>query len=230
MYLTAHRVWSRTHQREAVHAFLYRHPTPLTTPVDVALVADQEPGELEASHVELAAGGNEVRSYLDIAAVREPSGSELAEILDRLVEVVRATDAPTARSEADDVASRFYANPALIPSRVEEVLALGAALRRLYEASRSKPPLVVHVDDEDKGRAIRLSLDLDSANRIRELLGPDWQIPPSLSIDRGMWTDFEARRGPIFHHLLAVLTGLDAPQIEAIGGVRVMPKPGREIA
>jgi hypothetical protein len=232
MYLTAHRVWSRTLNREGVHAFRYRHLEPLKTPVDVVRVANHEPGELEASIIELPAGGNEVRSYLDIVAVNDLSEGELAATISRLLDAVRTTDAPFTYSQFDDVASRFYAKPTLIPSRVDEILALGSALRRLYERPLPKLPLVVHVESGEQ--SIRLTLDPDSGQRIRELLGPDWKTPPSITIERDPLKDFEAKEGSIFQHsifpdLLPVLTGLDAPQIEALGGVRVMTKTGREI-
>jgi hypothetical protein len=230
MYLTAHRVWSRTLQREGVHAFIYRHSEPLRSPIDIAWIADHEPGKLEASLVELPAGGNEVRSYLDIVAHSDLSVSEFADALGELVDAVRATDATVAYSGGINVACRFYANPAAISSsssRVDEVLTLGRALRRLYERPCTNLPLVVRAETGD--RSIRLSLDPASGQRVRELLGPGWRIPPSISIERDTLEDFEATQGTLFQHLIPVLTGLDTRQIEALGGVRVVTMTGHEI-
>ena len=49
MYLTAHRVWSRKHDQDAIHAFHYRHPESLPVPLDLADIADNKPGILVAS-------------------------------------------------------------------------------------------------------------------------------------------------------------------------------------
>jgi len=226
MYVTAHRVWSREQRRDGIHAFVYRHSEPLKKPIDLEYVADFDPGELEASHVELPAGGNEVRSYLDVAA-DDLSAHDLTEILDRFVDVVRTKQLSVYSRFDGDVASRFYANPALIPSCADEALALSSVLRRLYERPRVKTPLLVHVDDQERG--IRLSLDPDSGSRIREFVGPDWLAPPGLYIEHDTWIDFAATYGPILQHLLPVLTGLDTHQLEAIGGIRIVTRTGREV-
>lgn len=223
MYLTAHRVWSRQLNRKGVHAFYYRHPAPLKAPVDIAWVADHEPGELASSLVELPAGGNEVQSYLDLAAPSELSLDEIATALDQLAGAVRREGAAVVHSQSGEIACRFYAHPTSISSPLEEVATLASAVRRVYEDGRKNAPLLIQVEEHE------LSLHPESIRRLRDLLGPDWQIPPSINIDDDIRADFETLHGPIFQHLIPVLTALDVHQIEAIGGIRFVTQEGSEI-
>lgn len=227
MYLTAHRVWSRQHLREGVHAFYYRHPEPLQTPIDIAQIADRDPGELVCSLINLPAGGNDVWSYLDLAAPGELTSDQLATALARLADAVRSEEAPVVHSQNDAVACRFYANPNRIPSRAAEVEALTEAMRRVYADRHNQAPLRLVV--ERREHSGRLHLHPESVQRLRALLGAGWHVPPGVNIDDDIKSDFEALHGSIFQHLIPVLTGLEAHQIQALGGVRFVRPDGSEI-
>ena len=69
MYLAAHLV--RRAGEEGINAFVREHPAELTWPTevdDIAALADEDPGYIVASRIDLEPGGNEVRAYLDILA------------------------------------------------------------------------------------------------------------------------------------------------------------------
>lgn len=78
MYIAAHLVRRAGH--EGINAFLHAHPPTFewpTTVDDIAAIADDSPGEIVASRIDLEPGGNEVRAYLDILA---PEGTGIDEI------------------------------------------------------------------------------------------------------------------------------------------------------
>lgn len=80
MYLTAHRVVSPDGQG-GTNSFLHRHGPDFPWPEDAWRLPEEEPGDVVEEHIEVAPGGNAVRSYLDILA---PDGTSIDEF-DRAV-------------------------------------------------------------------------------------------------------------------------------------------------
>lgn len=220
MYLTAHHVWSRQLDRAAVHAFHYRHAgTPGVTwhPPDIARIADESPGELIASSVVLPPGGNEVRSYLDVAWPDEtPFDEVIAAVAHLSIDVAASTASTVIRTEGV-IGLRFYARPATQHARSADFDELWNSARSLAEHPTTPAPLVVRVETTEVGE--RFALEDASADRIRALLGPDW-ARPTISVDRDTAEDFRALRGDLDVNLIPVLTGLDVPQVTALGGIR----------
>jgi hypothetical protein len=217
MYLTAHRVWSRKQDRDAIHAFHYRHPLALTTPIVVADIADNNPGELVRSSVVLTPRGNDVWSYLDLVAAIPVPNEELTRTLDAIVASVRNGAGTVAEGTADNVAWRFYANPNRIASRTGEARELGDALRAIYAKPKAYEPLVIRIERDL--HVVRLRLDPASADSIRSLFGPDMAVS-TVTLDHETLEVFESLRGPTYEHVIGVVTGLDPEQIESLGGVR----------
>jgi hypothetical protein len=82
MYIAAHLV--RRAEHEGINAFLHEHPPAFTWPKasdEIAALADEAPGDIVASRIDLEPGGNEVRAYLDILA---PEGTGIDAIEDAL--------------------------------------------------------------------------------------------------------------------------------------------------
>lgn len=227
MYLTAQRVWSRVLRRSAIHAFFYRHPTPLSAPVDVSKIAFRNPGELVASHVELPPGGNEVHSYLDIASAGDLLETDLENVIAALTEGTQPSSKPPITKTLEEVAARFHwTSPVASPA--SELAELASALRALYSKARHAEPLIIRV--ARSASSVRYSLDPSSATRVRELMGPRWPTPPAISVDVDTLAAFEAARGSIHHELIPLLTGLNASQLHAIGGVSVVTDSGAHLA
>src|SRR5258706_5404904 len=220
MYLTAHRVWSRSVQREAIHTFYYQHPQPLPGPISVAYVADRNPGELVSSAVELPSGGNEVRSYLDLVASDDVAIEALRSSLREYSEDANASGQQWI---AGRVVVRFYAGPSIC-DHGREFFDLRDAILELYQAGRPSSPLVVRVAERE--HSVRYSLDEASLLRLRKLRGPDWVMSPSIVIDRDTLHDLEQAHGNVEEHILPALTGLDSIQVSSIGGVRFVTDSG----
>src|SRR3990172_1996927 len=71
MFLTAHRVTSPSSGRSGINAFYYRHGDEVAvdwTNPDPVAIGETEPGILVGDAIEVAPGGNLVRSYLDVVA------------------------------------------------------------------------------------------------------------------------------------------------------------------
>ena len=221
MYLTAHRVWSRTSQREAVHAFFYRHATPLIPPIDVSWIADHNPGELLSSSVELPPAGNDVRSYLDIVASEDIGVHGLTALVEALAQDVAARSLVVRNFK--DTGARFSAVPS-ISDRRKELLELGAAIRDLYVRGESHAPIRIRI--ENRPHSVRYSLDPESDMRLRKLRGPDQTRPAHVVVDRDTLEALEDAQGPIEEQVIPILSGLDMMQIHAIGGVEFLTETG----
>jgi hypothetical protein len=222
MYLTAHRVWSRIEAQEAIHAFYYRHgATPQKVDwnsPDIARIADAEPGELIASQVVLPPGGNEVKSYLDVAAPDATPVTQVEAAVATFETDVTSSTSATVTALVDGVALRFYARSSAISSKREEFAALWAEARKLYEHPSPSAPLVVKVEETPEGE-LRLHLDEASGDRVRAVLGADWAVPRIL-VEADAVRLFADLRGSWLGALIPVLAGLDADRVAALGGIR----------
>jgi hypothetical protein len=91
MYLTAHRVVSPS-GAQGFNAFYHVHNTAWTdTPPGSP---EDNPGELVSEHVEVALGGNRVRSYLDVLAPDDATPTELTHGFLRMVTEFRPDSLP----------------------------------------------------------------------------------------------------------------------------------------
>lgn len=76
MYLTSHHVIAPATGREGINSFLYSHGS-ITWQQLPPGIPDGDPGTLVAQNTSVPAGGNRVRSYLDIVAPDEVRWSEV---------------------------------------------------------------------------------------------------------------------------------------------------------
>jgi hypothetical protein len=85
MYVTAHLVRSRSGD-EGINGFLHHHGAEFSWPADAADLPDTTPGEIVVRRVDLPAGNNQVRAYLDLLA---PDGTPRAQIDQAMAAFVR---------------------------------------------------------------------------------------------------------------------------------------------
>lgn len=227
MYITAHRVRSRTGDT-GINAFLHLHDDRDYgldwSKLDVRRVTEQEPGRLFAERLDVVPGGNHVLAYLDVAA---PDGTPLAAVahaLQHMRTAVRDTPQPWSRSFPGMVYVRFGAVIGLEGAEEIEFEALSAALQDLYKAKApatwlDQPPVVVRVSQE--GEQILFRLDPASAPRVRGR-GPV-PIPVGVvRIDLDTLEAFTAQYGDVVPHVLPVVTGMGLDELRLLGGVKVI--------
>lgn len=77
MYLTAHHVVSNTGQGEGINAFYYTHGDLTWMALPPVGIPDYNPGVLQYQSIVVPAGGNRVRSYLDIVTPDAASWTEI---------------------------------------------------------------------------------------------------------------------------------------------------------
>ncbi|QRK05588.1 hypothetical protein JQX13_36355 [Archangium violaceum] len=235
MYLTAHRIFSPATGRTGINAFRYRHgegaKVDWTNP-DPTVVPETEPGELASDEVEVAPGGNLVRSYLDVVAHDSTTVTAITQALDRF----RASDfgsLPAVLRGA--VGVRFSAEVGLAPeARPAEFDALRERLDRLLRSPpastwRGLEPLTIEMKvspDEETS----FQLTHPAVERLRVVAGPDWR-PTTIRVRKEVREDLAFYQGDILRELVrSLVPNVGAEEILRLGGVRVVDPAGKLIA
>ncbi|MGC3999909.1 MAG: hypothetical protein QM767_21705 [Anaeromyxobacter sp.] len=233
MYLTAHRVFSRARGRHGVNAFRYEHGAQRVDGIswnhpDLDLIATQHPGQLVADDVEVAPGGNEVLSYLDVAARDEVSDDQVRAALEGFASQVRGASA--SHETEDGIGIRYWASAGLEGQERDEFHALRvralALLGRRGSEWRTREPLriVVRLGAED----FTATLDAASATRAERARGhptPHERVTVSWEAELGV----EALVPHLTLELAVVLTRLSADVLLSLGGVRFVAEDGRTL-
>jgi len=225
MYLTAHRVKALKESKTGINVFLHKHsrveiPDMSWDEPDIELVADSYPGVLVAESIDLAPGGNQVISFLDVAAEDSADVNLVEEVLGRFEGEVSDVRRPLARL-LKNVGIRFGLQSGLGDQVREEYEALRRRAMDLLRtpatpAWREEPPLVVDVKIDDQGWT--LSLASDSIRRMQEIHREPWK-PNSVTIKHETKHEFEQMHGDMIRHIIPILTELSIEQVVALGGV-----------
>lgn len=120
MYLTAHRVISQDHRRQAVNSFYYIHGYDWEPDRLNLFLPENNPGTLLDDMILLSPGGNTVRSYLDIVA---PDNTAISTILKSFNELLsgQAPDRFPFVCVVSNVWYRFGIEIGIIPAWQQEI-------------------------------------------------------------------------------------------------------------
>jgi len=234
MYLTAHRVFSTTRGRQAVNAFRYEHGQQPIAGIDwenpnIALIAEAHPGALVGDNVEMAPGGNEVISYLDVAAQDGTPNNRITDALRGFRQRIKP-HTKTMHTTVDAIAMQFWVSAGLEGQELDEFDELSsraiALLDRRGSPWRALPPLIAVVRLEPDG--FTCSLDPESAKRAEASLGfalPAERVTVSREVESGIQTVIDDLMPELAH----ILTRLSADKMLALGGVRFVTAEGRTL-
>ena len=226
-YLTAQKVVSPATGQTGINSFRYAKAAVRS----FELLQTADVGELEAQHLEVPPGGNDILCYLDVLA---PDTAEPAAI-NQVLEALRKTWSKERRgsAEIDEVRALFVPGRTPAEAVSGELDGLVRGLLAVAAAAPSPAPLETHpitilVSPQPEGR--RYALDQESARRLRVVNGPEWQ-QASVSVAGDVAADFAKVAAPNFgelnHSLVLTLTGLDVLRLLAnFGGVRFVAQPG----
>lgn len=142
MYVTAHHVESRDRRDDGINAFGHIHgeswPQQAMDRRIIQLVADEVPGDLVESNVDIQPGGNAVRSYLDIVAPDGTGPATIRAALDAFERVVEASNTTAVADLIDGVGLRLGMNLGLYPQRLVEFEHLKERALRVLDACEQR--------------------------------------------------------------------------------------------
>jgi len=195
------------------------------------LLQTADVGRLEAQHVEVPPGGNDILCYLDVLA---PDGTGTPEI-QPVLEALRDAWANERRGNADigEVRALFVPGRTPVEAVTGELEALIRALLAVAAAPPSPAPLesdpiTILVASQPDGQQYKL--DQESTRRVQVVNGPEWRAA-AVSVSGQSAADFGKVAAPSFgelnHSLVQTLTGLDVLRLyELFGGVRFVEHSG----
>jgi predicted component of type VI protein secretion system len=219
-----------------INVFIYQH-APARVPalsngtMDVERIAETFQGQLVSSSAPVPPGGNEVLSYLDVAA---PEGTPLS--------AFEALSFPQAAQPAPAGVPRMWWAPNGIGLRFgvrfyivdyrrasdefEQLQrAIVEALRSPTQPRRTSAasPITIEVAHQEDGLSFRLKAD--SRQRLQ---AQGFALPPvgSLNISTTMRDDFEAVHQSFARHVAPLLTNMPLDQLAALGGVQFVRAGG----
>ena len=229
MYLTAQKVAAAGTQREGINAFLWRHvhsaPSIDWKAPDVVRIAEEYPGTLAASRIELPPGGNVVRAYLDIAAAEGVEEGAIDRALQTFGEQLSLASLGRP-ALSGGVAVRFGTSLGLEGELAEEFAALRESAIKLLrnraatEQGQHQAPLRVLVTPGLDARTFEL--DPPSVERIRGFhaaSGREW-VRARISVAVDVEASVRAVWGDLGQHLAPVLTGVALDGLGALGGIQ----------
>lgn len=231
MYAGAQRVRSR--ERSGINVFLYSHgsvpvPCTVTGHPDLREIADLQPGRLlrAASDVE-PPGGNDVLSFLDVAAPEDVQISDVISCLERAQSEVASTGLPrTWYAQTVKVTLMFSArNLSGEPAR-QEYEALKRRLVRLLSGDHT-----VVANDPFDAQLVKRSDDLEliwTSQAKSRLVAAGFHPAASLRIAYDVVDQWNVSSlpGPLLAHALAAMAGTDLHELVRRGGVRVRTDAG----
>jgi hypothetical protein len=129
VYLTAQRVVAVSSGDEGINAFHHRHAQQWNGPPPTS-IPDTNPGKLVNRAIEVAPGGNSVRSYLDIIAPEATPWSDIREALVAVAANCATTPFPWS-SVIGNIKILASMDPRLSPSWQSELALLYQAILRV---------------------------------------------------------------------------------------------------
>jgi|GEM_PF-1807870 len=227
MYATAHRVKSRQGQ-VGINAFLHKHGEGDSAgidwdKIDMRYVTEQATGGLVSEHTEIAPGGNQVLSYLDVVCPDEMQVEQIEEAVVHAKAALTTSLRPLERSFGRIVV-RFGAAFGLREAEGVEYDALANEVLNIIRRGVApvwlgKAPLHVVVTRSEDGFAFGLAED----DKQRALAAREVSLPYGVvRIDYDTYDDFERLYGDLMMHILPTVTGLTLDQLRSEGGVAVI--------
>jgi len=233
VYVAAQRV--RSASGVGINVFIYRHasakvPTRSDGAIDVVRVAEEFPGQLVSSNTQIPPGGNEVLSYLDIAAADGTSVDQLASLsLPRKPGGIVIPHVWPHNGIGARFGTRSFVHEAAAAEEFGQLKdAMIDALRspQTTRKSGAAPPLTIEVSH----LADVLSFSLKQESRERLLsLGVSLPAVGSINITTTTLDDFEAVLGAFARHVAPLLTNMALDQLSAVGGVQFVPASGGDV-
>jgi hypothetical protein len=227
MYATAHRVRKTKGGEGAINAFLYIH-----APGDLAMseagpnideIASGNTGRLALQIENLPSGGNEVLSYLDVAADEETPRERIVAALSRFAQSLPRS--LPAAERFGGVAVRF--GPKLgTPWQHEEYAHLRDGILRMLRTvppttpTESHPePFLIRATEDEEGTTYALD---EGGARWLQALHLGMFAHARLGVTHESKSDFQRLVGDLHAEVAQALTGLSLDQIETLGGVRIV--------
>jgi hypothetical protein len=230
MFLTAHRVYSPRSGRAGINTFSYRHgedPSIDWTNPDPVAVSEGAPGVLVSDAIEVAPGGNLVRSYVDVVAHDDTSFSAIEDALKSARARVHGALPIVTRGR---VGVRFGAELGLAEdawgSEFDELGARALSLLRAPPVSswRGLDPVVIAMSVEGDQTAFHLAAG--TTDRLKAVAGEHW-VPSGIVVRREVRDDLAFYRGDILREIArALLPNVSDEELLRLGGVRVVDASG----
>lgn len=234
MYLTAHRVRRTAPMRqEGINVILHRHgtamlPRDVMGRIDLELVADQQPGDTVASDCEVAPGGNNVLSFLDVA-LDDVSSQDLMLVvsaLQRFEQNLLESDTsprPVHMVIGRDIAVRFSNYNRGVHTDLDEFRALRDRLLAVAQrgaSSQKRPGTPLKVEVAAINGQVQMRLDQASKQRLASVHHGRF-APTGFFIEQTNWQDLITMHGreELVNVVIAGLTGLSPEEVVALGGV-----------
>lgn len=228
MYVTAQRV--RSGSEEGINVFRYLHRE-LSEALwesgfpDLQMILSQAPGYLVDYSTDIAPGGNNVLSCLDVVAPDGGNVEGIRRAIERLEGFVQSANKQDAwYMNQAPVALGFRVTPGVVgKSAREQLIALCQRLMTHLKTPpplATEPPVVVRLSRKDDTFA--LSLEPAEAERLHARGA--YPMPGSLTACSDILdaVDKQGPPGPFIGHMVAALTGQDLHQLVVGGGVRVV--------
>lgn len=235
MYLTAQRVRSRDKTLlgtgspgdTGISVAYYRHghdmlPRLPTGVPDISRISTTEPGALVSSASEIPPGGNDVLSYLDVAAPDQISPDELQRHIGAVESQIAAAALPYTW-EHGDMAVSFLVHGVIGDRARHEFAALKnrllAHLRTTLNPTGRGDPFIAHLVRQDE--ALELQWLPATRQRLADL---KFAAGRSIRISYDVADQYAASAlpGPLIAHALAAIAGVDLHELVIRGGVRVV--------
>jgi hypothetical protein len=236
MYTTAHRVWSRRTDQRGINAFLHRHDRSEDS-VDwnahdvLAVVTETIPGRLASESIQIAPGGNEVQSHLDVVAPDDTSLSEIQKALASAAKQISTS--ANLEVQTGHVWVGFGCQINFRTRAQAEFDALAAAVENVLVAT-PKPrtdgiPIRILVSNENGALVCRL--DGAAIERVKALQGQpnEVELVGQVSATHAVIEDFNRIYGDITPELVSTLTRLTKDQLLAMGGFHFVDKKTNQI-
>jgi hypothetical protein len=233
MYATAQRVLS-PRGVAGVNAFLHLHreAAPEFDWSSIERIANGEPGELVAEHLEVVpVGGNRVLSFLDVACPDHTPPARVVEALAYMEKTLGTRQRPSIRRYPLDIVVRFDFVGALGEAEANEFEALRLSIEAILKQQQrpawiDKEPLTVEA--HRKGNTVVLRLDEPSRRRVAAQ--QDVQLPLAiLHVDLDVRDLFERLHGDLIRQVLPAVTGLELERVREQGGARVIRAEDRKV-
>lgn len=235
MYLTAQRVRSRgktsigtgSTEDTGISVAYYRHghdmlPRLPTGVPDISRISTTDPGALVSSASDIPPGGNDVLSYLDVAAPDHISPDDLQRHLGAVESNVVAAGLPD-KWEDSDVAVAFFVHGVAGERARHEFAALKNRLLAHLRTTLNPPgrgdPFIASLVQQDE--ALELQWLPATRQRLADLRFPAGR---SIRISYDVANQWAASGlpGPLIAHALAAIAGVDLHELVTRGGVRVV--------
>lgn len=235
MYLTAQRVRSRgktpiatgSTEGTGISVAYYRHghdmlPRLPTGVPDISRISTTDPGSLVSSASDIPPGGNDVLSYLDVAAPDHISPDELRRHLSAVESQVVAAGLPD-KWEDGDVTVAFFVHGITGMRARHEFAALKnrllAHLRTTLNPTGRGDPFIARLVRQDEAWERQwLPATKQRLADLRFAAGRSIRI----SYDAADQWAASGLPGPLIAHALAAIAGVDLHELVVLGGVRVV--------